>query len=241
MNGKIDCLATSLSLLLSLFLACVLTCTHTRFENGRGGWKEREREREREREGARETVSGWRYIVGLAARGKLGGQSFDRLFGKHRDRVRVQTWYGYRPIPYLPFANALLMTLVTMENNSWQSVIGILGEIGTSWSPVWKFFQGNCEEEWRRWGLVIFKRAVRSIFQSENIRIISDESIWSIRGIFYQRLDAPFDPEHENKQAWLHLLMDDRAVISEGNLESFTVLVGEADSSATNLTFAAAK
>ena len=35
--------------------------------------------------------------------------------------------------------------------------------------------------------------------------------------------------------------MDDRVVISEGNLESFTVLVGEADFSATNLTFAAAK
>lgn len=45
----------------------------------------------REREGSRETVSGWHYIVGLAARGKLGGQSFDRLFGKHKDRVCVQT------------------------------------------------------------------------------------------------------------------------------------------------------
>lgn len=42
-------LATSLSPLLSLFLACVLTCTHTRFENGGGGWKEREREREKDR------------------------------------------------------------------------------------------------------------------------------------------------------------------------------------------------
>lgn len=27
-------------------------------------------------------IPGWHYIVGLTVRGKLGGQSFDRLFGK---------------------------------------------------------------------------------------------------------------------------------------------------------------
>jgi len=58
-------------------LSLIPTCNHNKYiyrerEKGRG---ERERERERER-------PMWHYIVGLTARGKLGGQSFDGLFGK---------------------------------------------------------------------------------------------------------------------------------------------------------------
>lgn len=41
-------------------------------------WEGLEREMERDRDYTRE----WHYIVGLASAGKLGGQSFDRLFGK---------------------------------------------------------------------------------------------------------------------------------------------------------------
>lgn len=74
-------------------------------------------EREREKGG---TVSGWHYIVGLAARGKLGGQSFDRLFGKQGPRLRANCM-GTRSIPYLPFANvppSPLTAVVTIGNNS---------------------------------------------------------------------------------------------------------------------------
>lgn len=113
--------------------------------------RERGRRLKGEREGSRETVSGWHYIVGLAARGKLGGQSFDRLFGKHKDRVCVQTvWaptYSLLAICQCPSSLSLRWKITLDNPRDWHPRRN--REIARNWTGVEIFLEiaKNDEDE----------------------------------------------------------------------------------------------